>query len=373
MTDPDQYFMESVAGNKAIINGKHCLYFAGTGYFQLQTNSDIIQGANEASLKFGIGSATSRVLAGTTPLLKNIEEQIASFFGSDDAAFLPSGYLSNMAGLKAMCDLDMFDTILLDNDSHYSLIEAALAVKKTVVQFEHRNVNDLKTKLETASNQNLRPLIATDGLFPVMAKLAPIDRYLDLAEKHSGLIWIDDAHGVGILGENGRGTFEHFGLKSARLYMGATLSKAFGGYGGFIPGDARFISQVKNGSVSTGSSPPMNAAIGAGIKGLSIVKERPEMRAKLWENAQTLKAGLRSIHIMSDDNNLPIVAFKSGNASQMAKIQRELFEDGIFIQYAKYRGAGSDGVLRIVVFSTHTQDQIDQLIEGLKKHVHTTG
>jgi 7-keto-8-aminopelargonate synthetase-like enzyme len=361
--------MEGPAGPEVIIHGKKHLYFAGTGYFDLQADSRVISAANRATEKFGIGTATSRALAGTNPLLIELEEKIASFFQSEDAVFLPSGYLANLAGLKALSELGLYNVILLDNHAHYSLTDGAAAVGLPVRRFNHLDTEDLQIKLERTSAEKLRPLIATDGLFPVRAQLAPLDRYLDLAELHDGLIWVDDAHGVGILGKNGMGTKEHLGLNSSRIYMGATLSKAFGAYGGIIPGSRSFISQVKNGGLITGSTPPMNAAVAAGMKGLELVKENPEMRHKLWKNAQLLKAGLGSLGIPVDSNPLPIVAFKLESESQMIELQQNLLKERIFIQYAVYGGAGLEGVLRIVVFSTHTSLQIDSLIHSLKKYL----
>ncbi|MCK5134668.1 MAG: pyridoxal phosphate-dependent aminotransferase family protein [Bacteroidales bacterium] len=369
MADQRKHIMEGPAGPEVIIDGKKYLYFAGTGYFQLHSHTELIQASGDAVLQFGIGSATSRAMAGTTPLLLQLEEKIAEYFGTEDAAYLPSGYLSNIAGLKALNDLDLYDVIFIDEGSHYSNIEGAETAGKLVVKFANRNVEDLKLRLDETLKQNQRPLIATDGLFPIRAKLAPLVDYLDLAEKNNGLVWIDDAHGVGILGQNGRGTCEHLGLNSERLFMGATLSKAFGAYGGIIPGRTDFVRQVRAGSVITGSNSPMTAAIAAGLKGLELVKNNPGMREKLWENARYLKTGMESIHIPTDDNCLPIVAFTPGDAASMTAIHEALMEDGIFIQYSNYRGAGKEGVLRIVVFSTHTKDQIDTLVEGLRKNI----
>jgi len=170
MTIPP-FIMEGPAGTQVRFHGKNHLYFAGTGYFQLQTNAGLIQAANEASIKYGIGTATSRSLAGTTPLLLEIEKKIAGFFGTEDAVFLPSGYLTNLAGLKALNEMERYDVILLDENAHYSLADGAAAVGKPVLRFNHLDTEDLQLKLAMASDENQRPLIATDGLFPVMAQM----------------------------------------------------------------------------------------------------------------------------------------------------------------------------------------------------------
>jgi len=361
--------MQSAPGTETIINGKNYLYFAGTGYFQLGAHPEIIKAASEATLKYGIGSATSRAITGTTPLLMEIEKKAAEYFGTEDAAYLPSGYLSNIAGMKALNEMNAFDIIFIDEGSHYCNIEAADVIGKLVVKFKNRDIEDLKLKLNKFLKPNERPLIASDGLFPIWAKPAPLAAYLELAEKYNGLVWIDDAHGVGILGKNGRGSYEHQELKSKRLFMGATLSKAFGAYGGIIPGTTDFIQKIRTGSVMTGSSSPMNAAVAAGIKGLELLRKNPQMREKLWKNARYLKSGMKSMGIKADDNCLPVVAFAPGDAAKMLSIHQKLMDEGIYIQFAKYKGSGDDGVLRIVVFSTHTKNQIDTLLSILRKAI----
>ena len=360
-----QYIIDGITGTETIINGKKYLYFAGTGYFQLNAHPELLKAASEATLNYGIATATSRAITGNSQLLVEIEKKAADFFNTEAAVYLPSGYLTNIAGLQALNELNTFDTIFLDESAHYSLSEGAGTVGKPVIFFNNRDSKDLKQKLEQELQPGQRPLIASDGLFPIRAKIAPLEAYLKLAEKYDGAVWIDDAHGVGILGKNGRGTCEHLILKSPRLFMGATLSKAFGAYGGIIPGPAKFIQQIKSGSVMTGSSSPMHAAVAAGIKGIEIVREHPEMREKLWANARYLKEQMRSIGIQAEDNELPIVAFSPGNMETMTKIHQALMEEGVYIQFARYRGAGNDGILRIVVFSTHTQNQIDLLTEKL--------
>ncbi|MEN8202454.1 MAG: pyridoxal phosphate-dependent aminotransferase family protein [Bacteroidota bacterium] len=373
MSDPTQFILENMTGTEVTLSGKQYLYFAGTSYFQLHSHQELLKAACDATLKFGIGGATSRMMTGTTPRIMELEGKIAEFFGTEDAVYLPSGYLSNFAGFKALANQDLYDLIFIDESSHYSNIEGAEIAGFPVVQFHHGSVEDLKKKLDQHLKQGLRPLIASDGLFPSLGRLAPVGPYLELAEKYNGVVWIDDAHGVGILGQNGRGTCEHLKLNSCRLFMGATLSKAFGAYGGIIPGSNEFIGQVRTGSVMTGSNSPMNAAVAAGVKGLELVREQPEMREKLWENARYLKAGLKAVqstvpgevHFPSGNDDIPIFAFATGDAKAMKAIHRSLLEKGIFIQYTSYRGTGKEGMLRIVVSSSHTRAQMDTLVKGL--------
>ncbi len=362
-----QYIMESKVRTVTTINGKDYLYFAGTGYYQLQSHPKMIQAAMDATKKFGIGSATSRTITGTTNLLIKLEKRIADFFGTEDAVYLPSGYLTDMAGLQALEKNRGCDIVFIDEMAHYSNADGALTTGKKVVRFRHLDASDLTEKIKKYLKKGKKPLIATDGLFPVWAELAPVDKYLKIADEFDGVVWVDDSHAVGILGETGRGVSEYFHLDSNRLFMGATLSKAFGAYGGFVTGNSNFIGTVKSGNVMTGSSSPSNAMVSAALKGLELVKNNPEFRRRLWNNAVYLKKGMGRLGIPVTDNYLPIVTFVTGNSSEMEKIQQKLMEKGIYIQFIKYVGSGADGVLRIVVTSSHTKKQIDFLLSSLKK------
>jgi 8-amino-7-oxononanoate synthase len=369
-----QHIMEGRTGTTVILDGEKYLYFAGTSYFQLHTHSEVVQAAVDATHKYGMSSATTRQLSGSTPLLQKIEDKLANFFNTEDAVYLPSGYLSNLAGLKALDELGLFDVIFLDGGSHYSLVEGAMATGRPVVHFRNRDLKDLDSKLSKQLESGQRPLIATDGLFPVIAKLAPVGDYLDLAMKHKGVIWVDDAHGVGILGSHGRGTCEALGARSDKIYLGGTLSKAFGAYGGIIVGPGNFISQVRLGSVLTGSNSPLHAAVAAAIKGLEIIQESPGIRKKLWTNARYLVENLGKLGISSDSKFIPemhgivpIASFSMGDAKTNMLIHNYLLEQGIYIQYTNYKGAEPGGVLRIVVTSSHKKVEIVRLTSALEE------
>jgi len=366
--------MEGRPGTTVILDGMKYLYFAGTSYFQLHTHPDVVQAAVDATHKFGMGSATTRQMSGTTPLLRKVEERLASYFNAEDAVYLPSGYLSSLAGMKALDELGMYDAIFLDDGSHYSLLQGARASGKPVIPFRNRDLKDLESKISGHLDADQHPLIATDGLFPVIAKLAPVVDYQDLAKKYQGAVWVDDAHGVGILGAHGRGTCEALGARSDRIYLGATLSKAFGSYGGIIVGPGPFINQVRTGSVMTGSNSPLNAAVAAGIAGLQLVQDNPGMRKKLWTNARYLGENLGHLGITSESKyipemhgTIPIASFSYGDAETMQSIHHYLMEQGIYIQYTDYKGAKPGGVLRIVVSSAHKKVEIVRLASALKE------
>jgi 7-keto-8-aminopelargonate synthetase-like enzyme len=359
--------MEGPAGTTVLLDGKRYLYFAGTSYFNLHQHPVLIRSAEEALEKYGLGSATSRSHAGNTPALLELERTAASFFVTEDAVYLPSGYLSNLAGLQGLDLSHPFQRIYLDDNAHYSLCDAAMATGKPVHRYGHLDAEGLELLVKDTLMPEEHPLIASDGLFPISGKMPPAGRYLELAGRYGGLVWLDDAHGSGVLGASGRGTVEELGLAGKGIYTGTTLSKAFGAYGGVVPGAASFTGNVRKSGPCLGSNAPLSTAVAAGIKGLEIVRDHPLLRERLWGNALYLKKELADLGLPVTPDHIPIASFKVGTSAQMSGLQQRLMEEGIYIQYTTYRGSGAEGLLRIVVTSGHDRAEIDRLIQLLGK------
>ncbi|MDQ7849074.1 MAG: pyridoxal phosphate-dependent aminotransferase family protein [Armatimonadota bacterium] len=362
-----RYVMESAPAAETVISGQRYLYFGGTGYYTLQNHPAVLQAAAAALARYGMHPATSRGGFGTTPLYVALEAAAARFFGSEDAAYIASGYLSNLAALQALVGAADFSAVFVDQGSHYSLTDLLPVLGLPVVPFAHRDPEDLRRGLLTHLRTGQRALIVSDGIFPLMGHLAPLPAYLEVASAYDAVVWLDDSHGVGVLGERGRGTCEHYGLASERVLFGGTLSKAFGAYGGIIPGRGPFVRAVRAGHVMTGATSPTSSAAAAALAGMELLEQHPEWRMQLWENARMLKAGLRRLGLPVEDTPVPIAAWALGSARQMDAVQQALMARGICIQRAHYVGAGTAGVLRVVVFSTHTAEQIGRLLEELQR------
>jgi 8-amino-7-oxononanoate synthase len=378
------------------IDGREYLYFVGTGYLGLQGHPEVIEAACRAARQYGIGSANSRTAFGTTPPLLDVERNAAALFGMDDAFYFASGWLGNhvlMGLLDAQANL-----MLVDECSHYSIFEAARAASQEgrhsclpPVTFRHRDPGDLRAKLKEHLEPAQSAVVLSDGVFAATGRIAPVREYCDvLAEYPGSILHLDDAHGLGVLGENGRGTFEHAGLwpqisagplgegaalssplPSPALFFCGTLSKALGGYGGIIPGSREFIRRVKLRSPHVGGvSPPPPPVAAATARAIELVMAEPGLRERLWANARLLKDGLRGMGFELDDSPVPIVCLTVGTAENMRRIQRELMSRGIAIAYmAAYSGLGPEGALRLAVFATHTEAMIRQLLEELRRVV----
>jgi glycine C-acetyltransferase/8-amino-7-oxononanoate synthase len=209
--------MQSAPGAVTKIDGREFFYFVGTGYLGLQSHPEIIRAACEAAQQYGSGSANSRTAFGTTPPLVEVEQAASRFFGHDDAFYFASGWMGNAILIEQLGP--QFGPVFVDECAHYSLCEAAKLVRcsegNSVIKFHHRNADDLQDKLRHHLKPGECPLVLSDGIFAATGKIAPVDIYSKMLERYPGsAILLDDAHAFAVLGENGRGTFEHFGLWS---------------------------------------------------------------------------------------------------------------------------------------------------------------
>jgi len=372
--------MQSPPGAEAVIDGRRYLYFAGTAYYGLQGHPEVIAAACRAAERYGLGSATTRAWFGDMPPTLDVERCAAGYFAADAAFYYVSGYVGTQVLFGALAG--EFAAVFVDELSHYSLIEAARATGRPVIPFAHRNPDELKAKLRKHTPAGARPLVATDGVFPVLGAIAPVGRYRDVLAAFPGsALLIDAAPGLGVLGAHGRGTFEHCLPDTAtnvdlsevtndagpHLFWSGTLSKAFGGFGGIVAGSSALVQRVKRGShYFDGASalPPPVAA--AAAKGLELLDQIPQMREQLWANVRSVKRGLAGLGLPTDDTPVPIICLKPGGPDDMRRIQGGLMERGIMIAYAaSYSGLGPGGALRLAVCCLHTEAMIAQLLDAM--------
>jgi len=363
---PGGFIMGSAPGPETVINGQRCLYFGGTGYFALHGHPEVIEAGVAAFRKFGTHSATSRTGFGNTPIQLELEKKIAEYFGTEDSIHFVSGYLDNLFLVQAL--KDRVGAIFIDETAHFSIRDAVYSALKPVYTFKHRDPEDLARKLKANLKAGDIPLVMTDGIFPTFGVIAPVPEYLKVLEPYRGYLCLDDSHSVGVLGPNGLGTYEHFGIKSDRCFYAGTMSKAFGGHGGFIPASKAFIDHVKaTCGAYPGATPSPTPAMAASIKGLEIVKREPQRRERLRRNVILAKNGMKKLGFEMNDNPVPIVTWVMKSAEDMKKIQKELLAKGIAIALLKYVGAPAGGVLRASIFSEHTPEQINRLLDELKR------
>jgi len=359
------HIMQSPPGPRTVFNGREMDYFCGCGYFGLQGHPELIESACQAARQYGIACSTSRNGHGNNPILLGLEEAAARFFQQEAALYYVSGYLGNMILLRGLAD--EYDAIFMDESSHYSVTDAVALTGKPCYRFAHRSADDLKAQLAAHLKPAQRPLVISDGIFPITGEVAPVNDYLEVLADYDGYrVCVDDAHALGAIGEQGRGTYEYLGLeRGENLYCCGTLSKAFGGHGGIITGPAEFIEGLRrDSSIYRASSGVPNPAAAASTRALEIVGRSPELRRRLWDNVALLKDELCRMGFQLPDNPVPIVLLHSMPGTDLKGLAEALFAKDIVVSHRNeqaYTGVPAGGAIRIAVFATHTREQILRL------------
>ncbi len=356
------YRMNSPIGARMIINGRDVDYFCGTSYHALHGDPRVIAAASKATRLYGIGPGTSANMPAYTEALAAITD----FFDTEAASYFASGYMTTLVLLQGL--KDSFDLIFMDAATHYSGRDAVAILGKPIITFRHLDPDDLADKLKQYLPPGQVPAVVTDGVFPVTGALAPLAEYAAVIGAYDGaLLCVDDAHGVGVLGVHGRGSLEHLGVAGPGIYGAGTLSKAFGGFGGIIPGSRSLIDRITDTvKLMAGASPPPVPAAAAGAMGITILKEHPEMLTRLQENVKRLRDGLRGLGLAIEDTPVPIVNVRA--ATDLSRLSDRLAEQDIIVKRngpLSYSDAPDVESLRVAVFSTHSPEQIDRLVSGL--------
>ncbi|MDD5219912.1 MAG: pyridoxal phosphate-dependent aminotransferase family protein [Candidatus Bipolaricaulis sp.] len=360
--------MSSPVGARATVNGRTVDYFCGTSYFGLHGHPQVIAAARDALATYGVGTAT----AAWSPAHADVVEETARYLGTETVTYVASGYLAPLVLLQALSD--DYDLAFADAASHYGILDALRAVGKDVVLFRHLDPDDLARRLALGIHGGKRPLVVTDGVFPSTGSLAPLRAYVDaLARYPKGLLCIDDAHALGVIGETGRGSVEYHSIDTTGVYVCGTLSKAFGGAGGIVPGNEALAARVRRASrVPSGASLPSVPDAAASAMGLRILSLHPEMRQALWTNVRLVRDGLRTLGFNLADTPIPIVSLRGRRSINLLRVQEALARRDILVHHAPphgYSDSPSVETLRVAVFSTHTPEQIERLIDAVRRAV----
>lgn len=359
---------ESPLGARVVIAGRERDYFSGTGYLGLHNHPRVIEAAIRTIQRYGMSTATSRGGYGEHAVYDELERQAGAYFDTQAALYYASGYLGGMILLQGLAE--RYERIFVDEAAHYSLRDAARASGKPLHFFRHRDSSHLAESLRLHLGAGERPLALTDGLFPISGEVAPLDEYLPIVQAYNGLLGVDDAHGVGVLGENGRGSAEWLGVsRDEGVQVCATLSKALGGYGGILIGSRERMGEMERLSrVYVAASPPPLPAAAAAAKALEIARTEPQRRQRLWENVALARSGLRRLGWDLPDSPAPILCLRARPGVDLARLRAGLFERDICVAHVtSYSSTPPGGALRIAIFADHTREQIERLVQTLER------
>lgn len=359
MTD---FRFQSPLGARVLVAGRERDYFSGTGYLGLQNHPRVLRAAVEALERYGLSTATSRGGYGEHLLYDQLESELRAFFGTTGALYFSTGYLGAAVlaqGLKAR-----IERIFIDDWAHFSVWDGARAAGKPVVGFRHLDPGHLAEQLRAELRPGERPLVLSDGVFPISGEVAPLAELLQVVAPYNGWVGLDDAHAVGAIGPNGRGTPDYWNSPAGQWVASGTLSKALGGYGGILTGTAELLAELeRNTRVTVAASPPPLPVAAASACALSIARTQPELRQQLWRNVARARAGLRALGWPLEDSPVPIICLRALPGLDLARLKDGLFERDICIAHVRnYSSTPPGGALRIAIFASHTPEQIDRLV-----------
>jgi glycine C-acetyltransferase len=360
--------VEGANGAIIKIDGRELINLSSNNYLGLATDERMKEVAIEAIKEYGVGAGAVRTINGTLDLHVKLEEKLAEFKGTEAAISYQSGFNCNMAAISAVMDKN--DAILSDELNHASIIDGCRLSRAKVIRFNHSDMEDLRAKAKEAkeSGQYNKLMIITDGVFSMDGDVAKLPEIVEIAEEFDIMVYVDDAHGSGVLGK-GAGTVKHFGLSDKVDFQMGTLSKAIGVVGGYVAGKQSLIDWLKVRSrpflFSTAVTP---ADVAATIKSLELITNSTDLQDQMWENSRYLKEGLKKLGFDIGNSETPITPCIIGDEKTTQKFSKRLNEEGVYAKSIVFptvpRGTGR---VRNMPTAAHTKEMLDNALAIYEK------
>ncbi len=358
--------IESDQDTEVIINGKKVLMFGSNSYLGLTNHPKVKEAAIAAIKKYGTGCAGSRFLNGTLDIHVELEKRLARFVGKEEAIIYSTGFQVNLGVISCLTGRE--DYIIWDELDHASIIEGRRLSFSTQLKFKHNDMASLEKVLKSCPEDKVK-LIVVDGVFSMEGDVANLPEIVALAKKYNAAIYVDEAHGIGVFGRQGRGTCDHFGVaQDVDLIMG-TFSKSFASLGGFVATDSITANYLRHNSrsyiFSASITPASTAAVSAA---LDIMESEPERIEHLWEMTHYALDGFRNMGCDIGKTSTPIIPLFIRDNNKTFRITRELFDEGVFVNPVVSPAVPSDSTLiRFSLMATHTKEQLDFALDKIQK------
>ena len=357
--------IESDQDTEVVISGKKVLMFGSNAYLGLTNHPKVKEAAIDAIKKYGTGCAGSRFLNGTLDLHIELEKRLAEFVGKEEAIIYSTGFQVNLGVVSCLTGRE--DYILWDELDHASIIEGHRLSYSTKLKYKHNDMQSLEKQLQKCEPDKIK-LIVTDGVFSMEGDVAKLPEIIALAKKYNASVMVDEAHGIGVLGKQGRGTCDHFGVtEDVDLIMG-TFSKSFASIGGFIASDKETINYLRHNSrsyiFSASNTPAATAAAGAA---LDIMLSEPERIDHLWKLTNYALEGFRTMGCEIGHTSTPIIPLYIRDNDKTFMVVRDLFDLGVFVNpVVSPAVAPQDTLIRFSLMATHTQEQLNQAMDAIQ-------
>jgi 8-amino-7-oxononanoate synthase len=357
------YFVpiESPSGPEVIIGGKPMIMLGSNNYLGLTQHPSVIEAARAAIDRYGTGCTGSRLLNGTLDLHQELERRLARFVGKESALVFTTGFQVNLGVISALVGRN--DVLILDRADHASIVDGARLSFGKTVRFPHNDMGQLERILQAHAGTS-GCLIVVDGVFSMEGDLANLPEIVRLAQQYGARVMVDDAHGVGVMGPDGRGTAHHFGLEEQVDLIMGTFSKSFASTGGFVAGSEEVIYYIKHTArafLFSASIPPASAA--AALAALDVIESEPERVDKLWVNARRMKRELDALGFDTGASTTPIIPIVVGEEYRLAFLWRKVFDSGVFVNAAVAPAVEPDhALLRTSYMATHEPRHLDRAL-----------
>jgi 8-amino-7-oxononanoate synthase len=363
------FFRTIESGQDPVVTmgGREMIMLGSNNYLGLTSHPKIKERAIEAIRKYGAGCAGSRLLNGTLDIHVELEERLAVFMKRPACVTFSTGFLVNLGVISSLAGKG--DSIYLDRQDHACIYDGArLAVGAEVKKFKHNDPADLRRLLALNGDRGGRMLVV-DGVFSMEGDIAPLPEYTAICDDYDVAFMVDDAHGVGVLGKNGRGTAEHFGLEhKVDLIMG-TFSKSLATVGGFVVGEPDVIKFIKHRAralMFTAAPPP--ASVAAVLAALDIIESEPERRERLWENTRFMMTALRAIGFDCGNSATPVIPIVVGADMLAFQMAKRLDDEGVFVNAVVSPGSPPGrALIRTSYMATHTKAHLTRALEAFRK------
>ena len=321
--------LETGSTPHSIVDGKKVIMLCSNNYLNLSNHPRLIKGAIDAAKNFGAGSGSVRAIAGTMKLHIEVEKRLAKFKGTEASLIYQTGFAANAGLIPQLAGKD--DIIISDELNHGSIIDGVRLTKTDRAVYKHKDMAELEKVLIDADKKYRRILIITDGVFSMDGDIAPMDKIVNLAQQYGAMTYVDDAHGEGVIGPDGRGIGAYFKLEGKIDVEMGTFSKAFGVVGGLIAGSKDLINFAYNKSrtwLLSGSHPPSVA--GAQLATIDVLETEPNHVKNLWDNTKYFKKELKSMGFNTGESETPITPVIVGESSKAKELSNKLYHEGVF-------------------------------------------
>lgn len=358
--------IQAVKGNRVVVDGREMIMVGSNNYLGLIDHPKVKKAAQEAIERYGVATCGSRFLNGTLDIHVELEERLARFTKKEAALTFSTGFQTNLGIISTLVDKD--DYIIADRMVHASIIDACRLSYGNVVKFKHNDMNDLERILSSLP-ANGGKLIVVDGVFSMEGDMANLPEIIPLAKKYGARVMVDDAHGIGVLGKNGRGTAEHFGVEEDVDIIMGTFSKSFASLGGFVAGEKKVIQYIKHHARSLIFSASITpASVATALATLDIIENEPERRERLWAISEKMRRNFQALGFNTGDSQTQIIPIIVGEDEAAFMLWRLLREEGIFTTPTIYPAVPKGrALIRTSYSATHTDEDLKTILESFKK------